>query len=410
MPRVSKKEAQRRRAVGLALEARAQKRQKLDLDSGAPEDDGWQSDAPSEGMLTEEEDQYPIGQPKAGWEEAERTLHGYSKTKEYQQKTSYHKHKEDIKRRRDEKKALSAGIPVGQRAKPIWGDIRTMLPAESNLSTSEGASTPSLQAFSTSEPSSPSDFVAPTSPTFPASEGSLVRPYTPPNFEEAFLARQSFKTEANDLKLWLKGQKGKVTGDWLVRVQCLNDLLQMQLRNTSKEQGARRMDWIKYSEALARRVKRSTRWASYLRQWERDWFETRSPPPCPRRGRHVKRKSLFFDEGVVLAVREYLNVAMWHASPKGVCEAVSEYLQSERSAVQMMGIDEVPCDGQENSKAISTKTACRWLGRMGWVYGRNKKGYCDGHERPDVVEYREKVFSPRMKVSCEVLVFNACYN
>jgi len=79
-------------------------------------------------------------------------------------------------------------------------------------------------------------------------------------------------------------------------------------------------------------------------------------------------------------------------------------------AVQMMGIDEVLCDGQENGKAILTRTACRWLGRMGWVYGRNKKGYCDGHERPDVVEYREKVFSPRMKVSCEVLVFNACYN
>ena len=186
----------------------------------------------------------------------------------------------------------------------------------------------------------------------------------------------------------------------------------MQLLNTSNEQDARRKDWIQYSEALARRVKRSSRWAIYLRQWERDWFETRSPPPCPRRGRHVKRKSLFFDEGVALAVREYLNVAMWHACPKGVCKAVSEYLQSERSAVQMMGIDEFLSDRQEKGKEISTRTARRWLARMGWVYGRNKKGYCDGHERPDVVEYREKVFSPRMKVSCEVLVFifNACYS
>jgi hypothetical protein len=113
-----------------------------------------------------------------------------------------------------------------------------------------------------------------------------------------FLLCQSFKTEAKDLKLWLKGQKGKVTGDWLVRVQCLSDLLEMQLLNTSKGQDARRMDWVKYSEALARRVKRSTRWASYLRQWKRDWFEIRSPPPCPHRGRHVRRKSLFFDEGV----------------------------------------------------------------------------------------------------------------
>jgi hypothetical protein len=227
MPRVSKKAAHCRRVGGLAVEGRAQKRQRLDLESSTTEDNGWQSDAPSEGMLTEEEDQYPIGQPKAGWEEAERTL-GYSKTKEYQQKTSYHKHKEEIKRRRDEKKTLSAGIPISQRTKPIWGDIRTMLEVESDLSTSsptEAPSTPSLQAFSTSEPSSPSDRVAPASPTFPAFEGSPVRPYAPPTFEEAFLVRQSFETEGNDLKLWLKSQKGKVTGDWLVRVQCLSDLL-----------------------------------------------------------------------------------------------------------------------------------------------------------------------------------------
>ena len=44
---------------------------------------------------------------------------------------------------------------------------------------------------------------------------------------------------------------------------------------------------------------------------------------------------------------------MWHASPKGVCEVVGRYLQSEKSAVEMMGINEVPCDGQEKGKAIS---------------------------------------------------------
>lgn len=37
--------------------------------------------------------------------------------------------------------------------------------------------------------------------------------------------------------------------------------------------------------------------------------------------------------------------------------------------------------------------------RLGWTYGRNKKGYCDGHERLDVVQYREQIFCPRMKVS-----------
>jgi len=30
---------------------------------------------------------------------------------------------------------------------------------------------------------------------------------------------------------------------------------------------------------------------------------------------------------------------------------------------------------------ICTKTAQRWLTKLGWIYGRNKKGYCDGHEK-----------------------------
>jgi len=38
------------------------------------------------------------------------------------------------------------------------------------------------------------------------------------------------------------------------------------------------------------------------------------------------------------------------------------------------------------------------LDQLGWIYGRNKKGYVDGHEREDFVQYRQEVFCPRMKV------------
>jgi hypothetical protein len=38
---------------------------------------------------------------------------------------------------------------------------------------------------------------------------------------------------------------------------------------------------------------------------------------------------------------------------------------------------------------ISERTAHRWLGSLGWRYGRQKNGmYIDGHEREDVVQYR----------------------
>jgi len=371
-------------------------------------DDCSGSDAPSEGMFSEEEDQYPIAQPEAGWEEAEKALHGYSKTRVYKQKISYHRNKDDIKRKREEKVALKAGIPVTRRLKPVWGDISKIFNSKdstpSSSATQSCVSEPTTQASQpfVVEPSQMESCHSPHLMAPQSTDQSLIRPFIPPNFEEAFVNRNSFEDEARDLALWLKSQKGKVTGDWLTRVECLRDLLNMQHRSSNKDNESRRKDWVQYSEALARRVDRSPRWAASLRLWERNWYETRTPPSCPRRGRHVKRQSLFFDEGVALAVREYLNTAMWRASRKGVCEAIAKHLQSETSALELMGIGDVLCESHKGKRGISERTASRWLVRLGWVYGRNKKGYCDGHERPDVVEYRQQVFCPRMEVSLSI--------
>ena len=327
-------------------------------------------------------------------------------------------------------KALKAGIPVMERPKPVWGKISTFFGPRVQPSRSNSpAPTESSQHSRTPEPSPLGGGESPTlgaspirhpSPDFdddsmppdnaesPASVAPLgnrsfeqsLAPYVPPNFDDAFLNCQSFHKEARDLDIWLKNQKGKVTGDWLLRIDCLRDLLKMQHRNFNTGEAARRKDWVQYSEALARRVNRSTRWAAILRNWERDWFETRSPPPCPRRGRHVKRKSLYFEEGVLLAVREYLNVARWHA---GICEAVAKHLQEANAAVDIMRIDAILHNSRTGRQGISDRTARRWLTRLGWIFGRNKKGFCDGHERPDVVDYREKVFCPRMKVSYNLM-------
>jgi hypothetical protein len=41
-------------------------------------------------------------------------------------------------------------------------------------------------------------------------------------------------------------------------------------------------------------------------------------------------------------------------------------------------------------ESISVNTGLRWLDKLGWTYGKLKNGmYLDGHERPDVVEYRK---------------------
>ncbi|KAF8593252.1 hypothetical protein BDV93DRAFT_460945 [Ceratobasidium sp. AG-I] len=53
---------------------------------------------------------------------------------------------------------------------------------------------------------------------------------------------------------------------------------------------------------------------------------------------------------------------------------------------------------QENlgiKKPISIRTAHRWLSKMGYRWKAEPKGqYFDGHERPDVVDYRQNVFIP----------------
>ena len=58
-----------------------------------------------------------------------------------------------------------------------------------------------------------------------------------------------------------------------------------------------------------------------------------------------------------------------------------------------MGLQEVNSD--TSSTTISTRTAARWLAKIGWVYDRDAKGYVDGHEREDVA-YQNNVFLPKM--------------
>ena len=74
---------------------------------------------------------FPIGQPADGWYEAERKAPGYSRTRVYKQKAYYH-----IKRRR-EKIANEAGIPVSKKAKPIYGNIALLFGASVKVPPSE---------------------------------------------------------------------------------------------------------------------------------------------------------------------------------------------------------------------------------------------------------------------------------
>ena len=57
----------------------------------------------------------------------------------------------------------------------------------------------------------------------------------------------------------------------------------------------------------------------------------------------------------------------------------------------------LPTLGYPPTKKLSERTARRWLIKLGWWRTTLKKGvYMDGHERPDVIDYRVNTFLPLM--------------
>ena len=90
------------------------------------------------------------------------------------------------------------------------------------------------------------------------------------------------------------------------------------------------------------------------------------------------------DERVQTAVRAHLaSVPTGEVTPKQFHKALND--------------DILPLLGLAVKGGLSERTARRWLLALGWRCTRVKKGvYMDGHERPDVVKYRDDVFLPLM--------------
>lgn len=172
-----------------------------------------------------------------------------------------------------------------------------------------------------------------------------IRPYVPPNLKKLSSAVSLLKK----LERWLKPKRKRfwrLAGTNRGFTESATDAETLRQFNY----GLEAKGWVNFGETLARWLKRSPKWDASLRLWERNWIETRTPPPFPHQGRHIKYKSLLFDEGVSLAIREYLDTAVWHASLKGVCDAI---LQCENSAVDTMRIDAVLRNTQKGRKGIS---------------------------------------------------------
>ncbi|KAF9498601.1 hypothetical protein BDN71DRAFT_1530368 [Pleurotus eryngii] len=106
--------------------------------------------------------------------------------------------------------------------------------------------------------------------------------------------------------------------------------------------------------------------------------------PKERRGRACMRRSWLHDPAVRSHVQRFLrNVPTGKVTPRALSKHVNDTIFPE------LGINP--------KKPLSNRAGARWLQKLGWRHTLVKKGvYMDGHERPDVVQYRNDVFLPQM--------------
>ena len=121
-----------------------------------------------------------------------------------------------------------------------------------------------------------------------------------------------------------------------------------------------------------------------IRLWA-DHFLAHQELPVYRQGCHVKTPSLVNDEDVSTACRTWLR----SQRPDLICGAsFANWIRSDLHIILSL----------HNPVQISDRTAVRWMHELGLSYNEFKRGvYNDGHEREDVVQYREQ-FLQRMLV------------
>jgi hypothetical protein len=120
--------------------------------------------------------------------------------------------------------------------------------------------------------------------------------------------------------------------------------------------------------------------AKIINKWAKSWIEN-SVLPVSLQGCHQKVKSFVDDEDVIEKSLEFIREKDGKITPKLYRTFINDTLFLQ------MGIN----------ATISEKTSRVWLRKLGFIPQSRKKGiYYDGHERPDVLEYRS-IFLKKME-------------
>ena len=207
--------------------------------------------------------------------------------------------------------------------------------------------------------------------------------------------KRKMKEDLVILEKVLKSKRCELTGVDRERHEMVRDFLKLKLKkwDTSRKncahkvaQGRGKGLWIE--RALLR----------WVRGWEDEKMVERS-----KRGRHSKVISWLEDERVAIKVRNWVKEKGEEVTSQTLAAAFGEILKEVenipeverlvRETFERVRDEEVERieKGQERKVSLQARTAREWLNKMGYRWKSIKKGiYIDGHEREDVVQYRDK--------------------
>ena len=201
--------------------------------------------------------------------------------------------------------------------------------------------------------------------------------------------------------------------EWENRLQQKRANALLSFYNFLLEPGTARTTRTEAGKLASRSMGRAQGWGGRsIRQWARR-FEFDQTLPTSKRGAHSKTYSLLNEPEIAAAMRQYLRTNKWAMSPKLLEEysrgtmakaAAEKYArhvvnnEMPKGLAKYIASDIFPRFGCRVRGGISSKTARRWMRKEGFAFSKYQKNvYIDGHERPDVVRYRNELFIPTME-------------
>ncbi|KAG0123787.1 hypothetical protein HOY82DRAFT_618690 [Tuber indicum] len=200
-------------------------------------------------------------------------------------------------------------------------------------------------------------------------------------------------------------------------LETLNNLLRRKKDQKIHPETRRRELALQVAETFGRGMYTARR----IVRWELEFLEKGLITPSDVGSNNNKVESLLEDEGVQLALRDHIARAGEAITAYKIAQVVNKYIaEAYRKQDLNLGIStlsqlidtvsikesaystshrserggergEKEKEDMRKRRSVTTRTIRRWLRRNGYNYTDVRKGvYIDGHEREDVVAYRER--------------------